>query len=209
MPDLTALLRSADRTAQAPPSDPKKAGDPKSSGDSKKAADSSKSGGTGGSSPAKNGREAREADARTNDPPKSAPASSPRPTHKVRSKDTFESIAKEVLGNAALRTEIARLNANVDPTKLKLGQELLLPTAAEIAQWNKTRSGEQPASKPAKAKDAAATPGVYTVVKGDTFEHIAAVELGSKKRVHELLELNPTIAPSELRAGQKIKLPKK
>jgi len=214
MPDLITLLRSADRTAQTPASDPKSSGDPKKSGE-KNSADSNKSGGTAAAPPssAKQAGEAREADARTNDPPKSAPASSPRPTHKVRSKDTFEGIAKEVLGNAALRTEIARLNAGVDPTKLKLGQELLLPTAAEIAQWNKARSGEQTASTPTKgptkAKEASATPGTYTVVKGDTFERIAAAELGSKKRVNELLELNPTIHPRELTPGQKIKLPKK
>lgn len=207
MPDLTALLRSADRTSQTPPADPRNPGDPK------KAADSNKSGGTSGgpSSPAKNAGEPREADARATDPPKSGPSAASRPTHKVRNRDTFEGIAKEVLGNAALRTEIARLNAGVDPTKLKPGQELLLPTAAEIAQWNtgKSKPGEQPAATPPKAKEAAATPGTYTVVKGDTFERIAANVLGSRKRFPELLELNPTIAPSELRAGQKIKLPKK
>lgn len=208
MPDLSALLRSADRSSPTPPAEPRNPGDPK------KSADSARSGGAAGgpsSPPAKNAGEAREADARATDPPKSAPAAASRPTHKVRNKDTFEGIAKEVLGNAALRTEIARLNAGVDPTKLKLGQELLLPTAAEIAQWNagKSRPGEQPAATPPKAKETAATPGVYTVVKGDTFERIAANALGSRKRVHELLELNPEIAPSELRAGQKIKLPKK
>jgi nucleoid-associated protein YgaU len=213
--DLAALLRSADRSAPDPKknsADPKNSGDPKRSTDPKKPADSNKSGATGGpSSPvAKHGGEARDAsDAHKADPPKSTPTSSQRPTHKVRSKDTFEGIAKEVLGNAALRTEIARLNAGVDPTKLKVGQELLLPTAAEIAQWNKTRSGEKTASTPAKGKEASATPGVYTVVKGDTFERIAAAELGSKKRVNELLELNPTIHPRELTPGQKIKLPKK
>ncbi|HZN41270.1 MAG TPA: LysM domain-containing protein [Planctomycetota bacterium] len=209
MPDLTALLRSAERTSQAPPSDPRNAGDPKKSGEAK-SADSNKSGGTTGgpSSPAKNSGEPREADARATDPPKSATA--PRPTHKVRDKDTFEGIAKDVLGNAALRTEIARLNAGVDPTKLKLGQALLLPTAAEIAQWNagKKRPAE-PASTPPKAKEASATPGDYTVVKGDTFERIAANALGSRKRVHELLELNPTVDPLALKQGQKIKLPKK
>ncbi len=68
-------------------------------------------------------------------PVKSPVANEVRPTHKVQSGDSFESIAKKAYGSAALRTEIARLNPRVEPTRMRLGQELQLPTKAEAEQF--------------------------------------------------------------------------
>ena len=145
-----------------------------------------------------------------------------RPTHKVAAGDTFESIAKK-LGSAALRTELQRLNPRVEPTRMRQGVELQLPTKAEIEQF--LTRGAAPKKAPtttpeAVAKEATASKGTpkaaslasattYTVAKGDTFEGIAVRQLGSKKRLDELLELNPNVRPTGLKVGQKIQLPKK
>lgn len=145
-----------------------------------------------------------------------------RPTHKVAAGDTFESIAKQ-LGSAALRTELQRLNPRVEPTRMRQGVELQLPTKAEVEQF--LARGAAPKKAPTTtpetvAKDATASKGTpkaapaasattYTVAKGDTFEGIAVRQLGSKKRLDELLELNPNVRPTGLKVGQKIQLPKK
>lgn len=144
-----------------------------------------------------------------------------RPTHKVAAGDTFESIAKK-LGSAALRTELQRLNPRVEPTRMRQGVELQLPTKAEIEQFlargaapqKVPATSQEPVAKDATAskgtpKSAAASPTTYTVAKGDTFEGIAVRQLGSKKRLDELLELNPNVRPTGLKVGQKIQLPKK
>lgn len=145
-----------------------------------------------------------------------------RPTRKVAAGDTFESIAKQ-LGSAALRTELQRLNPRVEPTRMRQGVELQLPTKAEIEQFLARGAAPRkvPATNPdAVAKDATANKGTpkpastastttYTVAKGDTFEGIAVRQLGSKKRLDELLELNPNVRPTGLKVGQKIQLPKK
>ena len=76
-------------------------------------------------------------------------------------------------------------------------------------------------ANPAKSEPVAAKPEprpiasiasgerLYTVQKGDTFERIANVELGSKKRTADLMRLNAGIQPKDLRVGQRIKLPGK
>jgi len=128
-----------------------------------------------------------------------------RKTHKVQSGDTFESISKLHFGSPALRAEIGKLNARLEPTKLKLGQEVLLPTAAE-AQAILERSKTRPAGTAAPASATAAA-GTYRIVKGDTLEGIALRELGSRSRVAELQEANPGV--TVLKIGSVIKLPKK
>lgn len=146
------------------------------------------------------------------------PADASRPSHKVARGETFDSIAKDKLGSAALRTEIARLNPRVDPGKLQVGQDLVLPSATEVAAITaKAKPKTSAAPKTTAAPDAdasvekkgAADAGTYTIAKGDTFELIARRELGSSKRVNELRELNSDIDPTRLRIGMQIKLPKK
>ena len=147
---------------------------------------------------------AKEASADKTTPPSTEPAKpaadSKRPTYKVRDGDTFESIAKSKLGSAALRTEIEKLNPGVKPTRLRLNQEIVLPSAADLASRNEVRSEPAPL---------AGGDRLYTVKKGDTFERIAAAQLGDKRRVDELRDLNPGIEDTKLREGKSLKLPKK
>lgn len=148
---------------------------------------------------------------KASEPPKPEVAAA-RPAHKVQSGDSFESIAKQHFGSVVLRLEIARLNPRAEPTKLKPGQELLLPTRAEadaILQRAGKPAPRDAAAPGAGGKPAPAEPGTYTVARGDTFEGIAIRQLGSRKRVDEIRNLNPGLDPTNLRIGEKIKLPKK
>lgn len=163
-----------------------------------------------------------------------APAASTPTTYKVQQGDTFESIARAKLGDAKRQTEIAKLNPNVKPKALRIGQELVLPGAKPAAKESgkAVEATVEPKSKDPKAKDGAAKDGVakdatakavapkavskddgadrsYVVGKGDTFGRIAQTQLGSSKRIDEIRELNPNVDPTRLRIGQRLKLPKK
>lgn len=140
-------------------------------------------------------------------------ADTKRGTHKVAAGDTFEGIAKAEFGSAALRSEIARLNPKVEPTRMRVGQELVLPSKAEAAAILGKVVGETKAADKRDTKTpivpAIAGNSTYTVVKGDTFEGIAIRQLGSRSRLDDLRQANPGVDPVRIKVGQKIQLPKK
>jgi LysM repeat protein len=138
------------------------------------------------------------------EPVKLAPEA--RPTHKVQAGDSFDSIARRKLGRASLRTEIARLNPDVAPNRLQIGQELVLPTTAELAALARGSAAPTPTPAPPTPDSRSAT-AMYTIAKGDTLEGIARRHLGSASRTADLRELNPGIEPEKLRIGQKIRIP--
>ena len=135
------------------------------------------------------------------DAPSPAPAPVAVPAvYVVQDGDTFGSIAKAKLGKESRWPELQRLNPAVQPSKLRKGQELKLPTAA--------------ASEPKKKLDAplplpADGTRTYVVAKGDNYERIALNQLGSRKRTADLIAANPGVSPEKLRPGMTIKLPKK
>ena len=119
----------------------------------------------------------------------------------VQDGDTFGSIAKAKLGKESRWPELQRLNPAVQPSKLRKGQELKLPTAAAAAEPKKKL--DAPLPLPA---DGTRT---YVVAKGDNYERIALNQLGSRKRTADLIAANPGVSPEKLRPGMTIKLPKK
>jgi LysM repeat protein len=216
------MLSGARKGDAAKPADAGKSGDSKP-GDSK-----AKAGPTDG--------DLRSADAGqggANKGPKAAEGATPaataeRPSHTVAAGDTYTSIAKGHFGSQALVGEIARLNPAVNPAKLQPGQVLLLPTKAEADRLLAPKAPAAPAGEtkvpaPATAKLGAqpvtptaptapaskAAPRVYLVAKDDTLESIAHSQLGSRKRVDELRQLNPDVDPTRMRVGLAIRLPKK
>lgn len=149
----------------------------------------------GGNNPPSNGRTV------TPDPaPVHTPAPADRPTYTIRRGDNYESIARELFGTRALVGEIARLNPRIDPLKLQPNKTILVPTKAEaeafIAQRAAKRTGVQ-------------LGGTYKIKKGDTLIDIAKQQLGSEGRLADLQALNPGLNPTNLRIGQKIRLPRK
>jgi LysM repeat protein len=134
--------------------------------------------------------------------PAPAPIAEAKPaTYKVQKGDTFASIAKSKLGKESLWTDLQRVNPDVQPSKLREGQELKLPVVA-VAGGAKPAL-DKPLPMPADGmRD-------YVVKKGDSYERIATTQLGGRKRVAELMAANPSVPAEKLRAGMTIKLPKK
>lgn len=152
-----------------------------------------------------------------NDPPKTDPKAAPKVepkvdpkpepkvvTYKVQEGDTYGSLARTRLGKESLWTEIQKLNPAIKPEKLRAGTEIQLPTSAAVAAEAKAQKGLDKPLVPAPAGGRG-----YLVKKGDSFARIAKVELGSDKRVNELMELNPSVAPEKLKPGMTLQLPKK
>lgn len=148
-------------------------------------------------------------------------ASNVRPTHKVVSGDTFESIAKG-LGSAALVADIKKLNPKVEPSKMAVGTELILPSPAEVEarRGGGRLGGGSAGGGSASPVNASATKGdaanhqasgkrTHVIVKGDTLERIARKELGDFRRVDELRKLNPGVDDRNLKVGRALILPAK
>lgn len=126
---------------------------------------------------------------------KSTPAAGP--TYVVQSGDTLGEIAARELGSFDKWTEIAALNDNLDPKKLKKGQKLVLPAGAKSA------------SKPKVNGTGSVAPGgEYVVQKGDTLSGIAQKVLGKSGRWNEIAALNPSVDPNRLIVGARLRLPK-
>ncbi len=116
--------------------------------------------------------------------------------HVVGSGDTLAEISQKHYGTTKRWKEILKANPGIDPEGLKVGQKVVLPdlpanTAVE---------------KPAPASDDGAT---YTVKANDTFQVIAQSQLGDGKQWKKIQALNPGVESSNLRIGQKLKMPAK
>lgn len=177
----------------------------------------------GGDTPRNGGKAAEGTGSKQDGGPQNATADKPVPPpandpgkpdtkpvlYKVQEGDTFETLARTKLGKASLWPEIQRLNPDVKPEKLRPGQEIRLPVASAIAAADAARGNAG-----AKKTDVAIAPAPdagrrYTVKKGDNYERIAQMELGSRKRTNELMELNSGIPAEKLRPGMSLVLPKK
>lgn len=146
-----------------------------------------------------------------------------RPVYTIKAGDSFETIARTQLKDVGLRDLVMQLNPDVLPNRMRLGKEIVLPSAAEIGARKMVKEatvdkappkvdGKSPETKSPETKPVApiaAEGRVYTVKKGDTLLGIAQAELGSQKRLAELMAANPGVEPAKLRQGQKLKLPKK
>lgn len=149
-----------------------------------------------------------------------------RPEYKVKTGESFERIAREQLGHAGMTAELAKLNSKIEPTRLRAGQVILLPSKAEVAAWVAARAPKKAATDPKAADPKTADPkaadpktgrpqptvagkATYTVARGDTFEGIARRVLGDPKRASDIQELNPEVTPRSMKIGTVLKMPGK
>jgi len=133
----------------------------------------------------------------TKPPVKPKPQPKPSATTRkyiVKGGDTLGEIAQRQLGSARYAQQIKALNPKLDARRLQVGKPILLP----VNVGSKT---------PAPASNGSYR--TYTISSGDSFERIARIELGSAKRVKELIRLNANVDPRRLIPGKKIKLPRK
>lgn len=124
----------------------------------------------------------------------------------VRPGDTLEGIARRELGDVRLVGALVDLNRDRlrDPDVLRSGQTLRMPCIGE------TSPTERIAAEAVQAVAATAPcDRRYAVQPGDTLGAIARRELGSARRIGELVELNRDSVrnPDILRTGQRLRLP--
>jgi LysM repeat protein len=125
-------------------------------------------------------------------PPPSLP--DPPPTvprvreHKVEQGDTYTSLAREY---ETTISAIARANPNVDPARLRIGQNLLIPPPEPG-----TATAVQPDPLPAGVE-------VYTVKAGDTLTSIAKAHRTTVSAIRELNRLTT----DRILVNQKLQVP--
>jgi nucleoid-associated protein YgaU len=122
----------------------------------------------------------------------------------VRPGDTLSEIAQRELGSARRWKELVAANPGLDPGRLRIGQELLLPGAAPEGAGGARSAGPQPE---AAAREASAPTATWKVSRGESLWKIAERTLGDGGRWREIAALNPSIDPDRLRAGAVLKLP--
>ena len=105
-------------------------------------------------------------------------------TYVIKSGDTFTKISK-ALGVSV--SQIQKLNPGVEPTKLKVGQSIKIPSATAPA-----------------VNQMVTHTGTYVIKSNDTLTKIGKT-LGFS--VSQIQELNPGVEPTKLKIGQMIKIP--
>ena len=125
--------------------------------------------------------------------------------YRIKSGDTFSSIAQREYGARSLGTALHAYNSAVapDPARLALNAEIRLPPievlkpgATAVAAATTSGSAAKPAERPATASS-------YTVKKGDTAYAIAR---RSGVKVADLLRQNGIKDPAALRPGQTLNI---
>ncbi len=136
--------------------------------------------------------------------------------HTVAAGESAFSIAKKYYGKGEMWTKLKSANADRmgDKGQLRVGVRIRIPDAPAKASKpdsnvtsgkpKETRIADATEPKPAKPSG----PRSYTVQKGDTLSIISSKQLGSSKRVDDILRLNKEIRnPNSLQVGAKILLP--
>ncbi len=114
----------------------------------------------------------------------------------VQKNDSYYSIAKKELGNAARWKELEKLN-NVPADELRVGKVIKLPAKAAAVE----------ALKPGPEALSAGDANVHVVKGGETLSDISKLHYGTTTKWKEIVKANPGIDPEGLKVGQKIKLP--
>lgn len=130
----------------------------------------------------------------------SAPAAAR--THTIQAGENFSKIAEAVYGSQRYASAIAQANPTIDPSHLKIGDQIKLPDRAEV-----TRGGEA-AAKAAEQPINEATE--YRVQAGDSLHKIAVKRFGSVQKADEIYELNRDKIgpdPARLKVNMVLKMP--
>ncbi len=133
--------------------------------------------------------------------------------HPVVEGDTLWSIAEQYYNDGALAVKLATFNG-ANPELIRPGVRLRIPAREALtgeAAPKSTPSAPKAASNPTpKTETKPVATRNYTVKKGDTLGAIAQRELGTVKRINEILKLNPKMSDADdIRVDDVIKLPSK
>jgi nucleoid-associated protein YgaU len=126
--------------------------------------------------------------------------------HKIVRNDTIEKIALKYYNDRGRVDEIMKANPGIDPRRLKIGDEIILP--ATTTSSDRTAAADRIAAKD-RAETAVSTRS-HTVREDESFYSIARSQLGSGARWKELFELNRALVkndPRGLKPGMVLRLP--
>lgn len=115
-------------------------------------------------------------------------------SHTVGPGETLTAIALKYYGMSSLWTEIAMANQVKDPSALRVGQRLTIPTPSDKAK----------STPPPKA-----IPMSHVVAPGETLSAIAAKHLGDAARWKEIASANHIADPRALKVGTTLTIPVK
>lgn len=193
------------------------------------------------------------ADARTNPVAKPIPttgggertllASTPSPKaevwpkkHVIVQDDTVAALAAQYYGSTKHIQRILKANPNLDPRRMKIGDEVIIPSIDEVARPADpgnaaTPTAAAPASVASAPRGSSASPAVtttktptpvktdakpasvaksYTVRPGDTFYSIAQKTMGNSSKWNQLFERNKSVVKNNkrgLKAGMVLTIP--
>lgn len=145
-------------------------------------------------------------------------AAPPRPTsYTVKQGDTLGQIAQRELGTVRRLPELLAANPKLDPRKLQAGQVIHLPresapsdpgTAVAKAPLQANPGFPIDSQRSQPSSGGPSTSGRrYVVRAGDTLGRIAQRELGSAKRMKEILALNQGLDANKVIVGRSLVLP--
>jgi LysM repeat protein len=132
-------------------------------------------------------------------------------TVSVKPGDVLSVICERELGTVRRLDEVIALNPGLDPDRLFVGQKLRLPNT--VTQPTLPRVVEASAPVPARElnriRPESASFSTYTVRPGDVLSLIAKRELGSVRRMGEIVIANPGLDVDYLVVGQSLRMPGK
>jgi nucleoid-associated protein YgaU len=140
--------------------------------------------------------------------PKPQPISTNQKTYTIAKGDLLADIAKKEYGDASKWQQIVAANKGLDPSRLKVGQKIVLPDVASDTSGSKTVASAESASA-SSATESAPSGKTYTVVKGDTLSLIAGKVYKDKTQWKKIFNANKSTlsAPDKLKVGMKLAIP--
>lgn len=118
----------------------------------------------------------------------------------IRADDTLSQISQRELGTMHRWGDILAVNPGLNPDRLPVGVEILLPADGAVSSTPGTK-------QKASSTPAAGGGGRHVVASGESLWIIAADRLGDGTRWREIAALNPAIDPERLRVGDVLELP--
>jgi len=138
----------------------------------------------------------------------------------VQPRDTFQTIARKLLGDSKYSRSIAEANKFVDPLRLMPGRTVLrIPVDPNNVEGRVVRDDQAPAA-PVVKSEPAATPAAraidagfteYVITREDTLSSIAQAFYGKSSLWRTIYEANTDVIPDpdQLKLGTTIRIPKR
>jgi nucleoid-associated protein YgaU len=119
----------------------------------------------------------------------------------VQAGDSYYRIAQKELGNASRWKEIEKLNPDIEPSELHVGQVIKLPSK----QGGPDDAG--PDSGHGSGADGGGSDHVHVVAQGETLGEISKQYYGTSSHWRDIVKANPGVDPEALRPGTRLTMP--